>query len=28
MDFSLKRAFLKNFLGNSPDWFKLVIILF
>lgn len=28
MDFSLKRAFLKNFLGNSPDWYKLAIILF
>ncbi|EKT63663.1 sodium/proton antiporter NhaB [Providencia burhodogranariea] len=28
MDFSLKRAFLKNFLGNSPDWYKLAIIIF
>ncbi|MBG5882259.1 MULTISPECIES: sodium/proton antiporter NhaB [Providencia] len=28
MDFSLRRAFLKNFLGNSPDWYKLAIILF
>ena len=28
MDFSLKQAFLKNFLGNSPDWYKLAIILF
>lgn len=28
MDFSLKSAFLKNFLGNSPDWYKLAIIAF
>ena len=28
MDFSLKSAFLKNFLGNSPDWYKLAIIIF
>lgn len=28
MDFSLKSAFLKNFLGNSPDWYKLAIIMF
>ena len=28
MDFSLKTAFLKNFLGNSPDWYKLAIIIF
>lgn len=28
MDFSLKSAFLKNFLGNSPDWYKLAIITF
>ncbi|MEK2482017.1 sodium/proton antiporter NhaB [Providencia stuartii] len=28
MDFSVKRAFLKNFLGNSPDWYKLAIIIF
>lgn len=28
MDFSLKKAFLKNFLGTSPDWYKLAIIIF
>lgn len=28
MDFSLRRAFLKNFLGNSPDWYKLAILIF
>ncbi|MBO1916569.1 hypothetical protein J4727_17785 [Providencia rettgeri] len=27
MDFSLKTAF-ENFLGNSPDWYKLAIIVF
>ncbi|EKT56268.1 sodium/proton antiporter NhaB [Providencia sneebia] len=28
MGFSLKKAILKNFLGNSPDWYKLAIIVF
>ena len=26
MDKSLQRAFIHNFLGNSPDWYKLTII--
>ncbi len=26
MDNSLRRAFIQNFLGNSPDWYKLTII--
>ncbi|KLN96749.1 sodium/proton antiporter NhaB [Moellerella wisconsensis] len=28
MDISFKQAFLRNFLGNSPDWYKLAIIIF
>ncbi len=28
MDISFKHAFLKNFLGSSPDWYKLAIITF
>ena len=26
MDMSLRRAFIHNFLGNSPDWYKLTIL--
>ncbi len=28
MDMTKKQAILRNFLGNSPDWYKLAIILF
>ncbi|MDC9589486.1 sodium/proton antiporter NhaB [Xenorhabdus sp. XENO-10] len=28
MEISIQRAVVKNFLGNSPDWYKLAIIVF
>ncbi len=28
MDMSIRQALLKNFMGNSPDWYKLAIITF
>ncbi|MBD2813794.1 sodium/proton antiporter NhaB [Xenorhabdus sp. Flor] len=28
MEISIRRAVVKNFLGNSPDWYKLAIIVF
>ncbi|CAM3820392.1 sodium/proton antiporter NhaB [Xenorhabdus thuongxuanensis] len=28
MEISIQRAVVKNFLGNSPDWYKLTIIVF
>ncbi|PHM60342.1 sodium/proton antiporter NhaB [Xenorhabdus ishibashii] len=28
MEISIQRAVMKNFLGNSPDWYKLAIIVF
>ncbi|MDC9580434.1 sodium/proton antiporter NhaB [Xenorhabdus sp. PR6a] len=28
MEISMQRAVVKNFLGNSPDWYKLAIIVF
>lgn len=28
MEISMRQAFLKNFMGHSPDWYKLAIILF
>ncbi len=28
MEISIRRAVVKNFLGNAPDWYKLAIIVF